>query len=67
MKKINSAIESISLAVIHVLNRSKELKGKDQYAIINEFAEWIVDIPDHKDVTSFPDMTMEDYEQYPIE
>ncbi len=62
MQEINSSIESLSLAVIHVLNRSKNLKGKDQYALINEFAEWIVDLPAYEDIIAFPDMTTEDYE-----
>ena len=62
MHEVNSAIESLSLAVIHVLNRSKDLEGKDQYALINEFAEWIVDLPSYEDVISFPDMTTHDYE-----
>ncbi len=64
MQEVNSGIESLSLAVIHVLNRSKDLKGKDQYALINEFAEWIVDLPACEDVMAFPDMTSKDY-QYP--
>ena len=67
MKEVNSAIESLSLAVIHVLNRSKSLKGKDQYALINEFAEWIVDLPSCEDVMAFPDMTTGDYESHTLE
>ncbi len=62
MQEVNSALESLSLAVIHVLNRSKHLTGKDQYALINEFAEWIVDLPSYEDVLAFPDMTSNDYE-----
>ena len=62
MQEINSAMESLSLAVIHVLERSKQLKGKDQYALINEFAEWIVDLPSYEDVVAFPDMTTDDHE-----
>ncbi len=58
MQEVNSAMESLSLAVIHVLDRSKHLKGKDQYALINEFAEWIVDLPSYEDVIAFPDMTV---------
>ncbi len=61
MQEINSAMESLSLAVIHVLDRSKHLNGKDQYALINEFAEWIVDMPSYEDVIAFPDMTREDF------
>ena len=61
MQEINSAMESLSLAVIHVLDRSKHLSGKDQYALINEFAEWIVDLPSYEDVIAFPDMTKEGY------
>ena len=57
MQEVNSALESLSLAIIHVLDRSKKLKGKDQYALINEFAEWIVDLPSYEDVIAFPDMT----------
>ncbi len=60
MHEVNSAIESLSLAVIHVLERSKHLKGKDQYALINEFAEWIVDLPSYEDVIAFPDLTKQD-------
>ena len=67
MEELNSATESLSLAVIHVLNRSKHLKGKDQYALINEFAEWIVDFPSSEDVIVFPDMTFQDYESHSIE
>ena len=67
MQEVNSAIESLSLAVIHVLNRSKNLKGKDQYALINEFAEWIVDLPASEDVIAFPDMTTNDYESPTLE
>jgi len=67
MQEVNSAIESLSLAVIHVLNRSKDLKGKDQYALINEFAEWIVDLPAYEDVMAFPDMTTHDYESTALE
>ena len=63
MQEINSAIESLSLAVIHVLDRSKHLKGKDQYALINEFAEWIVDLPSYEDVMALPDMTTRDETQ----
>ena len=62
MQEVNSALESLSLAVIHVLDRSKHLTGKDQYALINEFAEWIVDLPSYEDVIAFPDMTSKDYE-----
>ncbi|WP_269622709.1 hypothetical protein [Prochlorococcus marinus] len=60
MQEVNSAIESLSLAMIHVLDRSKHVKGKDQYALINEFAEWIVDLPSYEDVLAFPDMTSEE-------
>ena len=67
MQEVNSALESISLAVIHVLNRSKDLKGKDQYALINEFAEWIVDLPSYEDVMAFPDMTIEGCKENGIE
>ncbi len=67
MKEVNSAIESISLAVIHVLNRSKDLEGKDQYAIINEFAEWIVDLPAYEDVMAFPDMTAHNKDSFPLD
>ena len=49
MQEVNSAMESLSLAVIHVLDRSKHLNGKDQYALINEFAEWIVDLPSYEE------------------
>ena len=63
MHEVNSALESLSLAVIHVLDRSKHLTGKDQYALINEFAEWIVDLPSYEDVIAFPDMTSKDYEE----
>ena len=63
MQEVNSALESLSLAVIHVLDRSKHLKGKDQYALINEFAEWIVDLPSYEDVTAFPDITRDSYEE----
>ena len=63
MQEVNSALESLSLAVIHVLGRSKHLKGKDQYALINEFAEWIVDLPSYEDVVAFPDMTSDDYDE----
>ena len=63
MQEVNSALESLSLAVIHVLDRSKHLTGKDQYALINEFAEWIVDLPSYEDVIAFPDMTSQDYEE----
>ena len=63
MQEVNSALESLSLAVIHVLDRSKHLTGKDQYALINEFAEWIVDLPSYEDVIAFPDMTSKDYEE----
>ena len=62
MQEVNSALESLSLAIIHVLDRSKHLEGKDQYALINEFAEWIVDLPSYEDVIAFPDMTTNDYE-----
>ena len=61
MQEVNSAMESLSLAVIHVLDRSKHLNGKDQYALINEFAEWIVDMPSYEDVIAFPDMTSEGF------
>ena len=63
MQEVNSALESLSLAVIHVLDRSKHITGKDQYALINEFAEWIVDLPSYEDVIAFPDMTSKDYEE----
>ena len=63
MQEVNSALESLSLAVIHVLDRSKHLAGKDQYALINEFAEWIVDLPSYEDVIAFPDLTSKDYEE----
>ena len=63
MQEVNSALESLSLAVIHVLDRSKHLTGKDQYALINEFAEWIVDLPSYEDVIAFPDMTSNDHEE----
>ena len=63
MQEVNSALESLSLAVIHVLDRSKHLTGKDQYALINEFAEWIVDLPSYEDVIAFSDMTSKDYEE----
>ena len=63
MQEVNSALESLSLAVIHVLDRSKHLTGKDQYALINEFAEWIVDLPSYEDVIAFPDLTRNDYEE----
>ena len=63
MQEVNSALESLSLAVIHVLDRSKHLTGKDQYALINEFAEWIVDLPSYEDVIAFPDLTSKDYEE----
>ena len=63
MQEVNSALESLSLAIIHVLDRSKQLKGKDQYALINEFAEWIVDLPSYEDVIAFPDMTIIDREE----
>ena len=63
MQEVNSALESLSLAVIHVLDRSKHLTGKDQYALINEFAEWIGDLPSYEDVIAFPDMTSKDYEE----
>ena len=61
MQDVNSAMESLSLAVIHVLDRSKELQGKEQYALINEFAEWIVDLRSYEDIVFFPDMTIRDY------
>ncbi len=63
MQEVNSALESLSLAVIHVLDRSKHLHGKDQYALINEFAEWIVDLPSYEDVVAFPDMTSDKQEE----
>ncbi len=67
MKEVNSAIESLSLAVIHVLNRSKYLDGKDQYALINEFAEWIVELPPYEEIISFPDITSKGFESQPLE
>ncbi len=62
MQEVNSKFESLSLAIIHVLDRSKHLEGKDQYALINEFAEWIVDLPTEEEVIAFPDMTREEYD-----
>jgi len=57
MEQVNSAFESISLSVVHVLKRSKELQGKDLYALVSEFDEWIVNIPTYEDIYALPDMT----------
>ncbi len=57
MEQVNSAFESLSLSVVHVLKRSKHLKGKDLYALVAEFDEWIVNIPSYEDICALPDMT----------
>ncbi len=57
MEQINSPFESISLSIVHVLKRSKHLKGKDLYALISEFDEWIVRTPSIDDIYALPDMT----------
>ena len=65
MKKINSAYESLSLSVIHVLKQSKHLEGKDLYALIAEFDEWIVNIPSSEEIYALPDMTNTMLDFYP--
>ncbi len=57
MEQVNSAYESLSLSIIHVLKRSKHLKGKDLYALVAEFDEWIVSMPSYEDIYALPDMT----------
>ncbi len=57
MEQVNSAYESISLSILHVLKRSKGLQGKDLYALVSEFDEWIVNLPTYEDIYALPDMT----------
>ncbi len=61
MEQINSAFESLSLSVVHVLKRSKCLKGKDHNALIAEFDEWIVGMPSYEDICALPDMTNKEF------
>ncbi len=64
MQEVNSAFESVSLSIIHVLKRSKHLSGKDQYALIAEFDEWIVNMPPYEEIYALPDMTNKKFDLF---
>ena len=67
MQQINSRYESLALSIIHVLIRSKDLKGKDQYALLSEFNEWIVKRPLYFDICTLPDMTSKKFDSFTYE
>ncbi len=67
MHQINSRHESLALSIVHVLKRSKKLKGKDQHALLSEFNEWIVRMPLYFDIHTLPDMTRKSFESLSFE
>ncbi len=40
----NELRESINLAIDNAINRLQHLEGKNRWAVVNEYKEWIADI-----------------------